>query len=214
MWPGTNSDRRRKSWRVDFYLGIGAVALYVVAPANIALVLGAVACGVVSSFVPVEPRHLFGSRGGDLLRALLLVGPVVAASQMDLGWVGSGQVVLLQLFGASLRRQPKQDSLEGRLQVAIEGGDTARAKFLIDEGADITSRIVGETALGWAVLQGNVELVRYLLERGADVHQRTSEGDLIGNAALGKGEAGTIDEKQKYDELIAFLRGEISSRQS
>ena len=119
--------------------------------------------------------------------------------------LGSGFIVIAIFFIFNRR----QDSLESKLQKAIEKGNTALAKSFIDQGADIKNKILGSTPLAWAVLWGNSELVQYLLERGSDISQRTEEGDLIKTAEFGKGEADE-DEKARYDELIQFLKIQIA----
>jgi uncharacterized protein len=65
----------------------------------------------------------------------------------------------------------------GALMRAVEGGDAAAVKSLLDAGAQVNvAAAAGETALMRAAARGHLEVVRLLLGAGADVHARSENG--------------------------------------
>lgn len=75
----------------------------------------------------------------------------------------------------------KQARLNRKLIKAINAGETARAKQLLDEGASVEARAGylswSMTALARAAWKGNLELVQLLLDRGANVNALDQSGD-------------------------------------
>jgi len=58
---------------------------------------------------------------------------------------------------------------DAALLAAVNVGDVARVKAMIEEGASLSARMRGWAALHLAAHAGNAELVRLLLDHGADV---------------------------------------------
>lgn len=76
------------------------------------------------------------------------------------------------------------------LTIAVFGGRTAVAKYLIRHGAKVNEKsITGGTALQTAACNGNLELVKFLVEAGAEIHSK----ELI-----------MADRMRRY-EILAFL---------
>jgi len=70
---------------------------------------------------------------------------------------------------------PEQDR---QLIDAIKSRDLPRAEALLDAGANVNaSGRGGNTALMWATIRGNEEIVRMLLDRGANVNASNSYGN-------------------------------------
>lgn len=67
----------------------------------------------------------------------------------------------------------------GRLIVKIKKNDIAGVRKLIDLGADINLPYYDKTPLGYAVQEGNVEIVNLLLEKGADPNTEFDNHSLL-----------------------------------
>jgi RNA polymerase sigma factor (sigma-70 family) len=81
--------------------------------------------------------------------------------------------------GLRLRYRMAQPDPTLDILSAIRQDDSLRVRQLLDEGADVNTRGLGEqTLLHRALLfsEGDVELVRFLLDRGADVKAVDSQG--------------------------------------
>jgi hypothetical protein len=84
------------------------------------------------------------------------------------------------------------------LMEAVESGDVARAKTLLDQGADIGARGLNEAPLLAAAKIGDVNIVKVLMDKGADVTTRATKGR--GRTALGAAQEGG------YKEIEEILR--------
>jgi ankyrin repeat protein len=63
------------------------------------------------------------------------------------------------------------------LMYAIEKKHNIVAKLFIDKGADLTAvDNSGYSALSWAVMSNNIEMVQYLIDKGADINIVNSDG--------------------------------------
>lgn len=67
----------------------------------------------------------------------------------------------------------------GRLIVKIKKNDIAGVRKVIDLGADINLPYYDKTPLGYAVQEGNVEIVNLLLEKGADPNTEFDNHSLL-----------------------------------
>ena len=67
----------------------------------------------------------------------------------------------------------RPDELGDRLFDAVQKGDAAGVKAVLDKGVDVNTKFrYGTTALLYAAQKGNPEVVRLLLDRGADVNSK------------------------------------------
>jgi ankyrin repeat protein len=88
-------------------------------------------------------------------------------------------------------------SKSNALDRAIERGDVARARELLDSGFDANARNRwGQPALYCAVLRGDLEMVRLLMDRGARAEQRSR---LLGDTAL------TLAVKDNRPDIVTLL---------
>ena len=69
------------------------------------------------------------------------------------------------------------------LMLAARGGSVGAVEALLAHDANVNSNenTGGQTALMWAVAQGQPEVVRVLVEHGADVHARTNTSSMLVN---------------------------------
>lgn len=66
---------------------------------------------------------------------------------------------------------PKDTKLKTPLMYAIEKKHNIVAKLFIDKGADLTAfDYDGYSALSWAVISNNIEMVQYLIDKGANIN--------------------------------------------
>jgi ankyrin repeat protein len=73
--------------------------------------------------------------------------------------------------------------------------------LLLENGADVNSKLNGKNAAGWtslhfAVVNGDYDLVKYLLSHGANVNHTSDEG----STAL------SLARQEKYKEIISLLK--------
>lgn len=68
------------------------------------------------------------------------------------------------------------DVLDDELISAARAGDSALVEALLDQGADIESRIFGRTALMYASIMCRAAVVETLLDRGAALEARDDRG--------------------------------------
>ena len=73
--------------------------------------------------------------------------------------------------------------------------------LLLENGADVNSALAGKDASGWtallfAVVNGNFDLVKYLISKGADVNHTSDEGA----TAL------SLARQEKYESLVSLLK--------
>ncbi len=73
--------------------------------------------------------------------------------------------------------------------------------LLLENGADVNSALISKTAAGWtallfAVVNGDYDLVKYLLSHGANVNHTSDEG----STAL------SLARQEKYKEIISLLK--------
>jgi ankyrin repeat protein len=73
--------------------------------------------------------------------------------------------------------------------------------LLLENGADVNSALNGKNAAGWtalhfAAINGDIDLVKYLLSRGANVNHTSDEG----STAL------SLARQEKYKEIINLLK--------
>jgi ankyrin repeat protein len=73
--------------------------------------------------------------------------------------------------------------------------------LLLESGADVNSALISKTAAGWtallfAVVNGDYDLVKYLLSQGANVNHTSDEG----STAL------SLARQEKYKEIINLLK--------
>ena len=88
---------------------------------------------------------------------------------------------------------------------AVLSNDTNKVKGALASGVNINSKNEkGYTVLHYAVMGGNVELVKFLVENGADIHQKSRDG-LTLDKILEKDDK--INE-QKKSEIRDALKGE------
>ncbi|NXC54245.1 RN5A ribonuclease, partial [Aleadryas rufinucha] len=81
--------------------------------------------------------------------------------------------------------------LNSKLNAAVRNGDKEAVLELLEQGADVNSKVgSGWTPLQTAVQTGEEDLVRLLLDRGASVHARKDNG---GTAFTEAGIAGNVD---------------------
>ena len=60
---------------------------------------------------------------------------------------------------------------------AANNGHYQTCKFLIEQGAEVDALDIGDnTALHWAAMRGNVEIVNLLLQNGADKTIKNKQG--------------------------------------
>jgi len=82
------------------------------------------------------------------------------------------------------------DKSGNALMFAVEkrikfGEQTEVVKLLLDAGVDVNRQSeIGETALMWAVYEGNIETVKLLLDAGADASIKNKEGKTARDYAL------------------------------
>jgi ankyrin repeat protein len=79
--------------------------------------------------------------------------------------------------------------------------DTEIMDLLLENGADINSALKGRDAAGWtallfAAVNGDIELVEYLILHGANVNHTSDEG----STAL------SLARQEKYKELVSLLK--------
>jgi len=79
--------------------------------------------------------------------------------------------------------------------------DTEVMDLLLENGADVNSALKGKDAAGWtallfAAVNGDVELVEYLILHGANVNHTSNEG----STAL------SLARQEKYEELVSLLK--------
>jgi ankyrin repeat protein len=73
--------------------------------------------------------------------------------------------------------------------------------LLLENGADVNSALISKNAAGWtalhfAVVNGDYDLVKYLLSNGANVNHTSDEG----STAL------SLARQEKYKEIISLLK--------
>ena len=75
------------------------------------------------------------------------------------------------------------------LFLAIDAGSVDAVQALLDQGADLTMKMTGDSALQIAAFRDNLVIARMLLERGAgvDVNFHGEEGDMPLKTAAGHG---------------------------
>ena len=79
--------------------------------------------------------------------------------------------------------------------------DTKVMDLLIEYGADVNSALKGKDAAGWTALlfasiNGDIELVEYLILKGANVNHTSAEG----STAL------SLARQEKYEALVSLLK--------
>ena len=79
--------------------------------------------------------------------------------------------------------------------------DTEVMDLLLENGADVNSALKGKDAAGWtallfAAVNGDVELVEYLILHGANVNHTSNEG----STAL------SLARQEKYEALVSLLK--------
>jgi tetratricopeptide (TPR) repeat protein len=94
------------------------------------------------------------------------------------------------------------------LQVAVILGREDAVKTLVDYGAEINGKSVGEnvSALHYAVTSGSIVLMDYLIRQGADVQSRTTDGVTPLHLAV------LLDDREAVSLLLA--NGAISNAQT
>ncbi len=88
-------------------------------------------------------------------------GPAIVAAAFNQAWEAVG--ILAKARGIDLERTNARD--ETALMLAALHGQFDTAKLLVEAGAEVNR--AGWTPLHYAVVSGNVDLVRYLLEQSA-----------------------------------------------
>ena len=73
--------------------------------------------------------------------------------------------------------------------------------LLLENGADVNSALISKNAAGWtalhfAAINGDIELVEYLILKGANVNHTSNEG----STAL------SLARQEKYEELVSLLK--------
>jgi hypothetical protein len=84
-------------------------------------------------------------------------------------------------------------SLDEELLDAVEEGDIARVKKLLDRGANLNAKdILGYTPLHKAAMYGDIELVDLLLRYGADANAKTDKAETPLHLAASRGQADVV----------------------
>ena len=81
-------------------------------------------------------------------------------------------IMILAMMPAAAAVLSANDALDDELISAAREGDSALVEALLDQGADIESRIFGRTALMYASIMGRSTVVETLLDRGAALEAR------------------------------------------
>ncbi|MBS33445.1 MAG: hypothetical protein CMO68_03460, partial [Verrucomicrobiales bacterium] len=107
------------------------------------------------------------------------------------------------------------------LMIAVEANDADLVKHLLERNANpnatdkVAMGIFGEleqTALHLAALNGNRELCELLVEGGADINQKDkAQFTALDNALLELESDEPETEKQKYEAVVAYLKGKGGS---
>ena len=132
-------------------------------------------------------------------------GVVAAVVAMALGFYWAvllgGILLLLRTLSLLKFGRPRTASWQTELMLCAAEGTLARARELIDRGADVHARNAsGETALMFAAREGRYDLVEYLLSVGADPLAR---GD-TGSCAL------DIAQSHGHTKVAALLQSAIN----
>ena len=119
-----------------------------------------------------------------------------------------------------------QRSLRGEsaLDLAIEEGDFAMSKYLVDHGAEVNAAPgdhvtsprammshchsgTGETPLHRASSTGNLQIAAYLIEHGADLQAKNAAGQSVLDVA---DKLHRNDSQSVFDYLLEHVHAEIS----
>jgi len=73
--------------------------------------------------------------------------------------------------------------------------------LLLENGADVNSALISKNAAGWtalhyAIVNGDIDLVKYLLSHGANVNHTSNEGSI----------ALSLARQEKYEALVSLLK--------
>jgi ankyrin repeat protein len=110
----------------------------------------------------------------------------------DVDAVKKGRTAVAELLK---QRGGKSTSGGGSLVAAVRKQDVAAVKQALADGADANGQdaLIGVTALGWASLNGNVEIARLLIEKQANVNRKNQDGSSPLHGAVFMGHAAIVE---------------------
>lgn len=130
-------------------------------------------------------RNIFVTNVGIILLCLLINTPSKSIAAIDEGAdtlefydaCSEGDTTVVSKWLRDMPEIVKEVSPEGEscLMLSSISESLEMVKILVEAGADINQRAVGEdtyrmTVLAWHVLSGNVETIKYLIEVGVDIN--------------------------------------------
>lgn len=136
-----------------------------------------------------------GYTKGSLINACLANGRGEAAAylagkgvEIDLeGAGGTGDLAKLKTWlddDGSLKNEADRQDLNAAFIRACEYGHKNVVQYLVDKGFDLSTISHGMTGLHWAVVGGQIEIVRYLIEKGAPLEIENCYGGTVLGQAL------------------------------